>query len=214
MKKILLFSFLFLVGCASFTLKRNENCLDSTEFEIFQTLDTSAALATECTISRGCSSFNKTVLLLPQVDIEYYDQMIVKIPENKCPIIMGTYRYTSKDERERTVPIIDFAYEYEPANEEEKIIRQISGFRGFVFYKCSEAKERSICSCATEEIFQEFLATLKNDGINIFSDKKEVSKMVKSAEQNCGKLPKNYVDELNKTLGKIQFSVNTQKNEQ
>lgn len=213
MKKFLLFSFLFLVGCASLTLRRNEDCLDSTGFEIFQTLNNSAALATECTMSQGCSSLNKTVLLLPQVDIEYYDQMMVEAPENKCPVIMGTYRYTSKDERERTVPIIDFAYEYEAANEEEKTIRQISGFRGFVFYKCSETKERSICSCATEEIFQEFLATLKNDGTNIFSDKKKVSKIVKLAERNCGKLPKDYVDELNKTLGKTQLSVNTQKKE-
>ena len=59
MKKILLFVSMFITGCTTVTLMSdNENCLAVREFKVLQALN-DGALAYECTVWDGCSSFNQ-----------------------------------------------------------------------------------------------------------------------------------------------------------
>lgn len=70
------------------------------QFEILQVLPNGTALA-------YMGSFGDTVvLLLPDETHSYYDDQVIKIPTNKCVRQIGTYRYPTKNETIKTVPIV------------------------------------------------------------------------------------------------------------
>lgn len=68
-------------------------------FKVFQSLDGYALAYTGENHSYGWTYYGAIVVLVGNC----YDEQIVKI---KNPMIVGRYTYTSKDERERTVPVI------------------------------------------------------------------------------------------------------------
>jgi hypothetical protein len=68
------------------------------EIEVFQVLAPNMALARTHDFT--------VVLLINYDDISYYDNQKIQIPANKCARQIGTYQYTSKDERNRTVPAV------------------------------------------------------------------------------------------------------------
>jgi hypothetical protein len=72
------------------------------EIEIFQVLEPNMALAR----TGGDYRDRIVVLLINYEEKTYYDEQKVKIPANKCARQIGTYQYTSKDERNRTVPAV------------------------------------------------------------------------------------------------------------
>lgn len=112
--------FLVLVALAVNYSSRNDNgengivlfdepgeILSTQPFEVFQVLDHGAALAREIEESYG--SWNSTtelmVLLINDEGKYYYDDQIIEIPKGKCLRQVGVYKYMTKAEFEKTVPI-------------------------------------------------------------------------------------------------------------
>ena len=77
-------------------------------FEVFQVLPNGTALAK--TSDKLTPVFylgtDPIVLLLPGEGIAYFDDQIIKVPANKCVKQVGTYRYETKDQFIKTVPIV------------------------------------------------------------------------------------------------------------
>ena len=90
MKKYILFTILILFGCTQtpytnvlpVSREYNKNCMDMRRFKVFQVFEDCYALANACS-----SEYNKdfcigaVVLLTPQRNIEYYDDMYVSTPQ-------------------------------------------------------------------------------------------------------------------------------------
>ena len=106
MKKYLLFTLFVLFGCnqmppindLSPQTERNPNCMDMRRFKVFQVFDDYYALANACTHEKFedlCTG--AVVLLTPQRGIEYYDEMYVSAPEDKCAVQNGVYKYETKN---------------------------------------------------------------------------------------------------------------------
>lgn len=202
MKKTLLLFIFFITSCSSLnnveSIKKafydNENCSDMREFEIFQTLD-DGALAFLCEDGH-CSAYNQTVFLDNLHNVFYYDGMKVKAPNDKCAVVDGVYRYESKDERIRTVPIIKFQYKNYPKNEDE-VKQRLSEAYDKIYDKCIIAYKKNnnkkdnsekTCSCFTDAIIETTLT--------IYEENKEqnVDEVMLNIEKKCGKLPKNVKD--------------------
>ena len=134
MKKFLILSMLILSGCAEissmniissedgYEAERNEDCMDMTRFKVLQVLEDNHALAFECNSGEYCSN-NTVVLLTPQDGVDYYDDMIVFLPKQKCAVQDGVYKYETKNKSLKTVPIIRYQYEFSPRSEEEAMQR-------------------------------------------------------------------------------------------
>lgn len=81
--------------------KKGECIKTNGEIEVFQVLKPNAGLARTGNIINGI-----VVLLVNYDGKHYYDDQKIKIPRGKCARHIGTYQYTSMDERERTVPVV------------------------------------------------------------------------------------------------------------
>ena len=78
------------------------DCLVSkSSLKIFQTLEQNAALAM---IKDDYSS--GVYLLVNKENQSYYDDQVVKLPAGKCFKQIGTYQYPTKDDRLKTVPVV------------------------------------------------------------------------------------------------------------
>ena len=79
------------------------------KFKIFQVLQDGSALASydEVTSKEGYVDFGIVVLFPASDEVSYYDDQIISLPQGKCFRQIGTYRYTTKDGTEKTVPAID-----------------------------------------------------------------------------------------------------------
>jgi len=115
MKKIvLLLSFAILCGCATFSKLTmpsqtidNPKCNENQRIQIFQALD-HGALAWECEYASYTDCKPGLVVYVPaQKGEEFYDDMMINVPEDKCISFKGTYKYTTKD-RDKTVPKVVF----------------------------------------------------------------------------------------------------------
>lgn len=123
MKKLFLLSFLvFMLSCtdnSTYTnsnsanlsnssgesnfVKRNEKCMPMNRFKVFQVLGYNYALANECRPSDENYCFGAVVLLTPQKGVDYYDDMFVNLPKDKCAVQYGVYVYETKAQTEKTV---------------------------------------------------------------------------------------------------------------
>lgn len=78
------------------------DCLVSkSNLKIFQVLEPNAALAM---IKDDFSS--GVYLLVNDGDTSYYDDQVIKLPSGKCFKQIGTYQYTTTEDRLKTVPIV------------------------------------------------------------------------------------------------------------
>lgn len=78
------------------------DCLISkSSLRVFQVLEPTAALAM---IKDDFSS--GAYLLVNQDGKTYYDDQVIKLPSGKCFKQIGTYQYPTKDERLKTVPVV------------------------------------------------------------------------------------------------------------
>lgn len=204
MKKILLLTVFLVSGCSSTLFVDNENCLEMDKFEVLQTLD-DGALAYECTFDNGCSPFNQIVFLEEQRGVDYYDGLIINTPKGKCSVQNGVYKYTTKQEIRKTVPVINFEYKNSPKSEAE-LIERLEENRKDVYYACfKETKDDNsikdktkLCECFANSFIDYIVEQLyqvnnkqsnKDEKANLVeSDTKE--KVIKNIENKCGKLPK------------------------
>lgn len=190
MKKFIICLSFILSGCASITLfSDNENCISTNEFKILQALDR-GALAYECTFSEGCSVWNQIVFLEKQLNIDYYDGMIVKSPNKKCAVIDGVYTYTTREDIRKTVPVIRFEYKNSPKTEEEFYERTIE-FEDVIYdtclsdYRASNVKEdKKFCKCYAQEAKTALIKAHKGEDVY------DEDNFNKNLKKNCGKLPK------------------------
>lgn len=202
MKKYVLFTFLVLFGCSQVpsmevlpvSRERNEICMDMKRFQVFQVFDDSYALANACTADWDSSYCNGAVVLLtPQRDIEYYDEMYVSAPKNKCAIQDGVFKYETKNKTHKTVPVIRFDYEFSSSSEKEALERfydKIEDAR----YECklsvvNNKKQKTKanitkCDCIFDFITNEFLNLKDKTDTDKFE--KELPKKI---EKKCGKIP-------------------------
>lgn len=79
------------------------------EFKVFQVLQDGSALASydEVISKDGYVDFGTVVLFPASDEVSYYDYQKIVLPQGKCFKQIGTYRYTTKDGTEKTVPAID-----------------------------------------------------------------------------------------------------------
>ena len=112
MKRFLVLLSLILSGCSQNSpmnvplfqsnTEHNDNCMNMRRFKVLQVLELNHALAHECNTGELCA-LNPVVLLTPMRGVDYYDDMIVTIPTDKCAVQDGTYKYETKDKRIKTV---------------------------------------------------------------------------------------------------------------
>ena len=78
-------------------------------FKIFQVLPNGTALARSAekvNVQYKWEYGEPVVFLLPEESSTYYDDQIIKTPSGKVVRQIGIYRYTTKDEFVKTVPIV------------------------------------------------------------------------------------------------------------
>lgn len=190
MKKYIVFLLVLLSGCASVTLlSDNKNCITTREFKVFQALN-EGALAYECTFWDGCSYHNQLVYLDWQPDIDYYDDMIVKVPSSKCAIREGVYKYTTKQDILKTVPVIKFEYKDAPKSDKD-IVERIEDRKNWLYAACLHdfsvnnlAEDKKFCSCYAEN-FIEYAFELNSQENAEYSDEA----LTKKIKKKCGKIP-------------------------
>ncbi len=135
MKKLILATVFMLLSCSQVstmnvlpnvgsTREHNPNCMDMRRFKVFQVFEDDYALANACTASfDDIFCIGAVVLLTPQRNIEYYDDMYVSTPNEKCAVQDGVYKYETKNKTHKTVPVIRFDYEFSSSSEEEDLGR-------------------------------------------------------------------------------------------
>ena len=206
MKKYILLAVLTLFGCTQMSSidvlptprEHNENCMDMRRFKVFQVFEDSYALAQACTASYDENfCIGAVVLLTPQRNIQYYDEMYVSAPANKCAVQNGVYKYETKDKTHKTVPVINFEYEFEASSEEEAV----EHFRDYMEdarYECklsvvnnkkyNTKANLNKCDCVADFAINEFINYNDKKFIDFENDdvKKE---LYKKMEKKCGKIP-------------------------
>lgn len=83
-------------------------CFSSSRFEVMQAIGDNYALAFEQCYNWdfGYTNTNLLVLLTNDNGKCYYDQQIVEVPKDKCVRQIGVYKYQTKSEIWKTVPIV------------------------------------------------------------------------------------------------------------
>ena len=77
-------------------------CITKKNLKVFQVVGVNLALASEADMNS-----NIVVLLGNREGKSYYDEQIVKIPQQACAKMWGTYQYETKDNRIKTVPFVE-----------------------------------------------------------------------------------------------------------
>lgn len=169
--------------------KQNENCMNMKRFKIFQTFPANYALAHDCREDDMDFCFGAIVLLTPQLNVDYYDDMFVTPPVDKCAVQDGIYRYESKSGL-NTVPRIRWDFKYKPENKEEAA----SQLKYFIENSINECKfifasdektntEENIknCDCVIKEVFKYNLNELDGNEISSKGLKNHI-------KEKCGKV--------------------------
>lgn len=72
-------------------------------FEVMQVLPDGSALA----MIEDKSNFGMVVLFLANKGTAYYDDQKINVPSGKRVMQIGTYKYMTRNEMEKTVPIVE-----------------------------------------------------------------------------------------------------------
>ena len=84
-------------------------CLSTKPFEVMQVLGKHQALCYEVKWNELLKRYIATdllVLLVNDNEEYYYDDQLIKVPKGKCMRQVGIYRYETKAEDMKTVPIV------------------------------------------------------------------------------------------------------------
>lgn len=84
-----------------------QQIIDAKSFEVLQVLPDGNALATV----ESPENFGMIVMFRAKGNASYYDDQKIEIPTGKCARQIGTYRYMTRNNIEKTVPIIDIVNE-------------------------------------------------------------------------------------------------------
>ena len=137
-------------------LEEKEKCMSVRKVKVFQVLDDGSALAEECEEGQKYC-FGITVFLEARRGVDYYDGMIISIPEDRCFIQNGVYKYWGK-----TVPVLSYSYRYQPISEEDAFM-QLKDYEEHMNFSCKNdlkfrkkdtEKNLKKCDCISETIFE------------------------------------------------------------
>lgn len=78
-------------------------------FEVMQVLPDGSALATVDDV--GSENFGTIVLFVGNESTSYYDSQKINVPKGKVVKQVGTYGYMTRDDRHKTVPIVEIMEE-------------------------------------------------------------------------------------------------------
>ena len=82
-------------------------CVSTNSFQVIQVLDSGAALAIEIEKDYLVSTATGiTVLFLNEGNSSYYDEQIIKVPRGKCVKQIGVFKYNTRMDIEKTVPVV------------------------------------------------------------------------------------------------------------
>lgn len=81
--------------------------IESSSFKVFQALDKGLALANAKEDKDDDMYLGVTCLLFNKDGKYYYDEEIVKVPQGKVARQIGVFKYESRAEMERTVPVVE-----------------------------------------------------------------------------------------------------------
>lgn len=185
MNKISMFLSVLLVSCSTITTEnRNPHCIDVKQYKVLQALETGSALAHECKydwnkLEMDCSSYKNQLVYL-EAPIEFYDDMIVKVPDNQCPVQQGVYKYETKNNSMKTVPEIRFNYNKIPQTQDKEFVNWFS--KNVYDYCMIDVKDKSKCECFSDELTYKFMESLENensDNVNDLDLIKDISKTCK-----------------------------------
>ncbi len=87
--------------------EKEGDCVSENSFKVFQVLDSGDALANE--MGQGFEAdipTGLTVLFLKENGRSYYDDQLIRVPSGKCAKQIGTFRYSTKLDIEKTVPVV------------------------------------------------------------------------------------------------------------
>lgn len=109
---VLLLGISFFVAKASYDdgvtlFEKDGEIISENSFQVFQVVESGNALAYE--VEPGYLDMLPTdlvVLFLSEDGKSFYDDQIIKVPAGKCVRQIGVYRYPTKDEIVKTVPIV------------------------------------------------------------------------------------------------------------
>lgn len=84
------------------------DCVSTNQFEVMQVLDDNYALAYEQKYEEYLGYMRTDLLVLVTNDegVYYYDEQTIKVPKGKCMRQVGIYKYQTKFEDWKTVPIV------------------------------------------------------------------------------------------------------------
>lgn len=185
MKKLVLAFVILLAGCVITdslleTKADNENCIDVRSFKVLQAVYHSMGLAFECS-TPDCSDFyynnNVDFIIGDKIGEDLYDGMIYKVPNDKCAVRNGVYRYENKEGLMKTVSNIVFEYKNDCKSEKECQNRAYEAKENLYFlclmhFELENIKQdEQYCTCYADSYTD-------NDGD------------AKAIKQDCGKLPK------------------------
>lgn len=171
----------------------NENCMNFSKVKVLQVISDGYALANECEDTDNRYCFGTTVLVSPQRNVDYYDDMFISLPKNKCFTQNGVYKYETKGGLDKTVPILELGYKYEPKSDEE-FLKRIEEHKEDVRFMCkNELKYRKKddktnlkkCDCVADNIIEVIGALEKNKNID---NTKLDSIMIDKLIEKCGDL--------------------------
>lgn len=79
-----------------------QQVVSATELKVIQVLPNGSALA----IIKDYGNYGTVVALQAMQTGSYYDDQKINIPESKCLRQIGTYRYVTQQNMEKTVPVV------------------------------------------------------------------------------------------------------------
>ncbi len=157
----------------------NKDCIGVRRFKVLQAIYHNTGLAYEC-FTPDCSDYyhnNLDFVLADKIGDDWYDGMIYEVPNDKCAVRKGVYKYKNKEGTMKTVSQIIFEYKNDYKSEEEHQNR------------IYEAKENiySLCLLTFEDekvkIDENYCECYGSSYIDNNGDAKAIQK-------ECGKLPK------------------------
>lgn len=77
--------------------------INAKSFEVMQVLPDGSALASV----EDVYNFGMIVLFLADKGTSYYDDQKIDVPSGKKVVQVGTYKYVTRDEMKKTVPIVE-----------------------------------------------------------------------------------------------------------
>lgn len=75
-------------------------CMEYSQFEVFQVVGSGCALA------NADDSFGSVVLIMPNENQRFYDGQKIMLKSDECAQHVGTYKYSTKIDFEKTVPAV------------------------------------------------------------------------------------------------------------